>query len=287
MISHQHAFCASITDTTARLESTGAPGAVHLSKETAGLLIRAGKGAWIEARKDTVEAKGKGKLQTFWLKRHFGRSDTQSTGSSDQSSSSASPDVVTEHKASSVYRADKDERTKRLISWNVEILLSLLKQVIAHRNAMIEAEKHGLPLNEVETFGSLKTGQISDCLGEVKEIIALPEYDSAVAALEKDPEKVVLDSRVRDEMRSFVSCIASMYRENAFHNFEHASHVLMSVTVSITGLKIRAIHKLLLYFVLFFRFYRNSCRVLSPPRSWNITLKMLYTITLTVSLRTP
>jgi 3'5'-cyclic nucleotide phosphodiesterase len=28
----------------------------------------------------------------------------------------------------------------------------------------------------------------------------------------------------------FVSAISSMYRENAFHNFEHASHVIMSVT---------------------------------------------------------
>mmetsp|Transcript_18107 Transcript_18107/g.36476 ORF Transcript_18107/g.36476 Transcript_18107/m.36476 type:complete len:1137 (+) Transcript_18107:96-3506(+) len=217
-------------NTTARLESTGAPGAVHLSKETAELLIKAGKGAWIEPRKDMVEAKGKGKLQTFWLKKHFRRSDTRSTASSDQSTSSATTDLVTESRVMSADQTDKAERTKRLISWNVEILLTLLKQVIAHRNARIEAGKHGTPLTDFDTDGALSNGKVSDCLGEVQEIIALPEYDNTVAALEKDPEKVVLDGSVRDEMRAFVTCIASMYRDNAFHNFEHASHVLMSVT---------------------------------------------------------
>ena len=199
-----------------------------MSKETADLIIKAGKGAWIEPRKDMVEAKGKGKLQTFWLKKHFKRADTRSTNSSEHSASSAL-DSVAENKG---FSEDPAERTNRLISWNVETLLVLLKQVVAHRNARIEAGKHGTPLTKSDTDATLRSGEVSDCLGEVREIIALPEYDSTVASLEKDPEKVVLSSNVKDEMRAFVSCIASMYRDNAFHSFEHASHVLMSVTVS-------------------------------------------------------
>jgi hypothetical protein len=35
---------------------------------------------------------------------------------------------------------------------------------------------------------------------------------------------------VIDQVREYVTCIARMYRTNAFHNFEHASHVTMSVT---------------------------------------------------------
>lgn len=75
-----------------------------------------------------------------------------------------------------------------------------------------------------------KKGHVTDCSGEVQEIIALPEYDSAVAALRKDPEAVEIADEVKGQLRAYVSCIASMYRANAFHNFEHASHVLMSVT---------------------------------------------------------
>ena len=76
----------------------------------------------------------------------------------------------------------------------------------------------------------VQCGGVSSCLAEVKEIIALPEYDQSVAALQKDPDEVVLSTGIKDQMRIYVSCVASMYRKNKFHNFEHASHVMMSVT---------------------------------------------------------
>jgi hypothetical protein len=34
---------------------------------------------------------------------------------------------------------------------------------------------------------------------------------------------------VLDQLEDYVSAVASMYRDNPFHNFEHASHVVMSV----------------------------------------------------------
>ena len=37
---------------------------VQLSQETADLLVSAGKESWVRPRKDLVEAKGKGRLQT-------------------------------------------------------------------------------------------------------------------------------------------------------------------------------------------------------------------------------
>lgn len=193
---------------------------MHLSKETADLLIKAGKESWIEPRVDLVEAKGKGKLQTYWLKKNFKRAGTRST-ESDHSQSSSSPESVAESASPSEDLADKTERTNRLISWNVETLLALLKHVIVHRNARTEAGKRGTLLTKSDTDQTVMNG-ISDCLGEVREIIALPEYDSTVASLAKDVEKVHVSREVKNEMRAFVGCVASMYRENAFHNFEHA-----------------------------------------------------------------
>ena len=54
-------------NTAARVESTGERGKIHLSEETADLIIDAGKQHWITARRDKVNAKGKGSLQTYWL----------------------------------------------------------------------------------------------------------------------------------------------------------------------------------------------------------------------------
>ena len=55
-------------NTAARIESTGKPNCIHLSLETARLIEEAGRGDWLEFRRDSVKAKGKGELKTFWLK---------------------------------------------------------------------------------------------------------------------------------------------------------------------------------------------------------------------------
>lgn len=55
-------------NTCARLESTGVGGRVHLSKETADLLIKAGKGSWVSPRGEPIYAKGKGELVTYFLR---------------------------------------------------------------------------------------------------------------------------------------------------------------------------------------------------------------------------
>ena len=54
-------------NTGARMESTGSPGKIQVSKSTAELLIDTGKGNWLIPREDIVSAKGKGKMETFWV----------------------------------------------------------------------------------------------------------------------------------------------------------------------------------------------------------------------------
>ncbi|CAB9503839.1 Receptor-type guanylate cyclase gcy [Seminavis robusta] len=55
-------------NTAARMESNGMKDRIHVSKATATLLVAAGKEDWVTAREDLVEAKGKGKMQTYWVK---------------------------------------------------------------------------------------------------------------------------------------------------------------------------------------------------------------------------
>ena len=51
-------------NTASRMESTGTPGRIQLSKDTADLLAEAGKADWTEAREGTIYAKGKGTYTT-------------------------------------------------------------------------------------------------------------------------------------------------------------------------------------------------------------------------------
>ena len=54
-------------NTASRMESTGMRNRIQISEQTAELLREAGRGEWLVPRKQLVEAKGKGKLQTHWL----------------------------------------------------------------------------------------------------------------------------------------------------------------------------------------------------------------------------
>jgi Adenylate and Guanylate cyclase catalytic domain len=68
------------------MESTGKPWKIHASEATAELLRQAGKGDWLRAREELVEAKGKGTMQTYWVElRGEGTLMTRTTeGSSEQ-----------------------------------------------------------------------------------------------------------------------------------------------------------------------------------------------------------
>jgi len=48
------------------MESNGVPERIHVSNETAELLKEAGKESWLSIREGGVEAKGKGRLQTWF-----------------------------------------------------------------------------------------------------------------------------------------------------------------------------------------------------------------------------
>lgn len=55
-------------NTASRMESTSKKNFIQVSQETAKLLMRSKKGHWLKEREDVVKAKGKGELQTYWLK---------------------------------------------------------------------------------------------------------------------------------------------------------------------------------------------------------------------------
>ncbi|CAB9526252.1 Receptor-type guanylate cyclase gcy [Seminavis robusta] len=50
-----------------RMESTGQGGRIQVSEDTAEQLRARGHGDWLKARRDPVEAKGKGTLSTYWI----------------------------------------------------------------------------------------------------------------------------------------------------------------------------------------------------------------------------
>jgi len=66
-------------------------------------------------------------------------------------------------------------------------------------------------------------------LDEFKPIIALKRFDADELKARRRPSSIEIGESAKTQLRSYLASIASMYRHNPFHNFEHASHVTASV----------------------------------------------------------
>ena len=214
--------------TAARMESTGYGNKIQISKETADLITAAGKGYWLTLRKDIIVAKGKGALQTFWLDVDGSRDDNKSeSGASDHTQS-----IETTSEGQHIGTRMTEEKTRRLIDWNVDVLKRLLKEIVAWREASGKDAKSKYAPGE-ESYGMGQT-----VIDEVSEIISLPKLSSATATFKQSVNSVCLGEAAETQLDALVSAIAALYRENPFHNFEHASHVTMSVGMYCLEIKI-------------------------------------------------
>ncbi|GAX13615.1 hypothetical protein FisN_14Lh377 [Fistulifera solaris] len=219
-------------NTTARIETTGKKNMIHLSEETAILLQAFGKGHWVKLREDKVQAKGKGELTTYWLVKDDGPHSTTSSGNSpsdgddDAAASDEENDGGTAICIESTFAETSalTEKVQRLVKWNAEVLGKILKEVIQRRKARKNPPDF-IAVRRLEE--ETKLGRV---LEEATDILALPTFDAEAAARQEALPPVILDEKVTQQLEAFIHAIAMMYHDNAFHNFEHASHVTMSVT---------------------------------------------------------
>ena len=190
-------------NTCARLESTGTVGKVHVSKTTADLLVLAGKGHWLKRREELVHLKGKGSMQTFFLAMEY----SSEKGGSAQDNSIGYDEVA-------VFMSSSDDAMSRLIDWTVSTLSDLLKKVVSSRpftKTKVSESSVDLLQNTAYSF-----------LDEVAEIVPVGSARTEV----DQTQNVDLPYFVHEQLHHFVTTIAGLYRDNAFHSFQHATHVL-------------------------------------------------------------
>lgn len=195
------------------MESTGIINRIHMSHATATLLIEASKGHWVVPRDEIVYAKGKGEMKTYWLTIN---DDNKSSRRSNSSRGSERTDSSIDQFAG-IKCSGLDEKMQRLANWNAEVLLRFLKLIVAKRS------KNG----DIEQIENVWDGIVDanvHVVDEVAEIITLPPFTTA---LDTDDKPVTISDEIELQLFEYVTEIAKMYQKNAFHNFEHASHVTM------------------------------------------------------------
>ncbi len=100
-------------NTAARLESSGKGNQIHISEQTAQLIVAAGHENWVRERKDAVHLKGKGSMTTYWLTMQ--KKDRKLCGDEHVK-------IPTVHDLASGRTLTETAyvlKTQRLVSWNV------------------------------------------------------------------------------------------------------------------------------------------------------------------------
>jgi 3'5'-cyclic nucleotide phosphodiesterase len=188
------------------MESNSACAKIMCSQKTADLIISAGKGHWLSAQSDLVDAKGKGKMKCYWC------NPTNVITASTQADHIRSP--------SKLSRKDSlfTDTRRRLVDWMAEMFEDLLNELVSTRRISREC----IPDMKVPSNTASMAPR-----DEVSEIIILPKVNSAWTS--KRPSKMqFLSLSVKEQLQRYIFSIAEMYRENHFHNFEHACHVVMA-----------------------------------------------------------
>jgi class 3 adenylate cyclase len=208
-------------NTAARIDTSGVGGSIHLSQVTAELLISAGHSKWLLPRRDLVTAKGKGVMRTYWLQLPDRGQDSQTFMSHTSHSRGSFYDSISDAGDSDVESDDEDSPDAQLfdigpspeflVEWSVDVLLGLLRQVIAKRE-----KSETVPKKSCSGLEAAFTPEASE--------------DETKIVEEIDASEVDVDPVVEAQLHTYVLMISAMYRDHAFHNFEHASHVMLSIT---------------------------------------------------------
>lgn len=232
------------------MESTGVADKIQVSEETARLLREDGRTNWLELREDQIVAKGLGQLTTYFLEqRRVAERRMSNLSIAESLSLSSLPSAGEESSENSIeipfWEAQSKrlsrkemERAMRLVDWNVETLYQLLVRIVARRLAIEEISRRrsrrssNFHATESQPRNQLPPSTESSLTGDqVVEVIPILDFDADIALRSAELAGTVsLDEVVREELRNFVASVASMYRDNPFHSFDHASHVAMSAT---------------------------------------------------------
>lgn len=190
-------------NTAARMESTGQRDMVQISQATADLLEEAGKSHWLTPRDDVVVAKGKGEMKTYWIKpRNLqGEEDDQMS-------------MIDEGSVASEASSARGSSTGQSF------------RVMFRRPRAARASSRWGSLTLEDTVG-VKNARLVDWNVDQLHTLLQKVYSSRRAG--QPNANVKLSPAIRAQLHDYVSKIESLYRDIPFHNFEHASHVSMSV----------------------------------------------------------
>ena len=243
-------------DEAMRMQVTSMPNRIHCSKATAAWLRADGLDHWLQPREEPYPSRAL--LKSFWVVPtpfSIGGSCAPASTKMDISlASSLSPTPSFETMSSCATEEFSQtlanpslltmaQKSSRLIDWNIDVLSLMLRNLMAKHAANEYQETEGESDFNPDASKYLKSnGGYRTLLEEAVEVIEMPELEARefFKRSKVDLESIELSTLVQSQLRSFVSAIASLYHDHPFHNFGHATHTSMSLTILLSRMVVNS-----------------------------------------------
>jgi 3'5'-cyclic nucleotide phosphodiesterase len=192
------------------MQTNSLPGKIMCSQKTRDYLDEAGLQDWTIQRDDVLEVKGKGQMCCYWIT----LSDPQYTLS-----------IIERRTSKNMIVNDLDQETARQVSWLSEIFVGMINDLLHERKvANTKGRKIETTTNSFDFENHPRN--------EVTETINLPmkstDPSSSNPKTRKVSTKQLVTPEVSTQLTIYIDVIAKLYRNNPFHNFRHACHVVMA-----------------------------------------------------------
>jgi hypothetical protein len=115
--------------------------------------------------------------------------------------------------------AATSKQFSRMVTWNVDVLSRILKQILAKRQAAGRKNQY-LPI--------LRCPEGKTVVDEVVEVIDFPPYDAFSSQEKLDAGSVTLSAPVQAQLYEYVSHVCSLFRDNSYHCLDRSTQVSMS-----------------------------------------------------------
>jgi hypothetical protein len=163
------------------MESNGQVQRIHVSQETAQLLMEAGHSDWVEKRDELISVKGKGKMQTFWAKPKEANSAVSTVDGSlwcqhNNNSLWGTTNVEAELPRKATYCSNR----KQLIEWNNEFL-----QRKTERKVTANCPRTCRLASSLCDTGK-EAHRSTYVVDDITEVINMPEFINCIAMKEVD-----------------------------------------------------------------------------------------------------
>ena len=144
-----------------------------------------------------------------------------------------------------------EKKIPTLVNWNTQIFEGLLVDIAKRREAtgtgLVGDDRDPFAVSEAESSYLVMENNGETVRDELTEAVNMPTFDPKAfpIALEEDEDENsgLVNEKARSQLKEYISLVSKMYPPNPFHNFEHASHVMMSVVKLLQRISTRDVEK--------------------------------------------